>query len=85
MNYPNHIYRTFEIVEKDIYGERHYAILEKRSFLWNRHVKVYALNLCRGQESPVGTIWHPNKAILEDAIKEMHRSSEREFKRKVTR
>lgn len=28
MNYPDHIYRKFEIIEKDILGVKHYALVE---------------------------------------------------------
>ena len=34
MKYPEHIYRKFEIAEKDICGEKHYALVEVKKFLF---------------------------------------------------
>jgi len=91
MIYPKHIYRDFEIIEKEICGERHFAIVETKTFLffWERKCHVYlgsfSFNGWAGYESSKGwgDIWHKYSYTCESAIKAMNEQSEYRFKRKV--
>lgn len=88
MNYPPYIYRDLSIIEKDIYGEKHYAVVERRSFLlfsWQKKIKLYGDYQGYGYESGMGNVWHNRRHVCESAIKDMHRKSEWSFEQEVTK
>lgn len=84
MNYPKSIYNKYEIIEKDIYGEKHYCLVRIYSIFGitiRSKVKVEA-----GRISLIdGKRWYPNKKILEEAVKFDNTYQEYKFNKKVTK
>lgn len=87
MNYPEHIYNTYEIVEKDICGEKHYGLVRVYNiFGWKfrRHVRVY--DGCHtAWISSTGVRWLPSKHQIQAAIEDDNSNKEYKFRRKVTK
>lgn len=90
MNYPEHIYNKYEIVEKDIYGQKHYGLVRVYSFFGikiKRHIKVR----CNMFDSRIGRIdgiisgkkWHKYKHTITSAIESERAMQEYYFEEKV--
>lgn len=80
MNYPEHIYRKFEIIEKDILGEKHYAAVQVREYLFGL-IKFKKLKLITSFDtftdwSYGGTTWHSSKRVVDEAIKKAKEDDE---------
>ena len=66
MNYPESIYNKYEIIEKDIYGEKHYCLVRIYSifgFTFRRKVQVSRHGFI---SSISGNRWHISKSVLEE-------------------
>lgn len=89
MNYPDHIYKEYEIVEKDIYGEKHYALVRVYrllGFKFKRMLGVYdSTDGRRGWISSSGKRWYSNRSIVDAALKEAHTTAELLFEHEVTK
>lgn len=88
MNYPDKIYNSFEIVVKDIYGERHYGLVKLYKFLgvtFRRHVKVWGDGGNGVIWSSLGKRWHTSTMVLESAIKHDNDAQEKRFKERMTK
>jgi hypothetical protein len=84
MIYPKSIYKKYEVVEKDICGEKHYGLVVICSFFgikWKKHVKVSDLGYIRDW----GRTWWRRKSLITSAIKDDHMMSEWAFERKMTK
>lgn len=91
MNYPEHIYNTYEIVEKDICGEKHYGLVRVYKlfgFEFSRQLQVnqavtggsgYIRNCYSSQK------WHNDEHIILSAVVNDNREKEAEFRRKMTK
>lgn len=89
MNYPEHIYSKFEILEKEIYGEKHYCAVKVYGWGWfkiKRKMKVYWYSSSRAWFcNHSGVTWHKYKSIIENAINSAHQDAEDKFHYKVTK
>lgn len=86
MNYPESIYRTYEIAEKDIYGEKHYALVRVYDifgFKIRRKIKIYEFSCDHGYFNL--KTWYKGKKFIEDVIEGNHKASEARFREKVTK
>lgn len=87
MNYPESIYNKYEIIEKDIYGEKHYCLVRIYSIFgisFRRKMKV--TDALAGRISiSTGKRWHSNKNTLEEAVKFDDSYQEYKFRKKVTK
>ena len=84
MNYPENIYRKFEIVEKEIYGEKHYGLVQVHSFLgitWRKLMPVVS----DGFIHVWGVKWRTSKSLIEEVITYENRRDEDSFRYKVTK
>jgi hypothetical protein len=84
VNYPKSIYKKYEIVEKDICGEKHYGLVVVCSlfgFKWKRTVKVCEFGHIRDS----GRTWRRDKSLITAAINYDHMMSEWAFERKMTK
>lgn len=84
MNYPESIYKKYEIVEKDICGEKHYGLVmvcNLFGFTWRKHVKVSE----HGYICSFGRTWRNNKHLITSAIADAHLMAEWAFERKMTK
>lgn len=85
MNYPESIYNRYEIIEKDIYGEKHYCLVRIYSifgFTFRRKVQVSRHGFI---SSISGNRWHISKSVLEEAIRFDNGCQELRFREKVTK
>lgn len=82
MKYPEHIYRKFEIAEKDICGEKHYALVEVKKFLLFKWKKVCSVS-CFGFISELGLKWHNRKGLILDTIEYEKEQDEVKFEFKM--
>lgn len=88
MRYPKGIYRTFEIVEKEILGEKYYGLVRVYNILgfkFKKHIKV-----CRcGAIGYVGGFdarkWWDTKYTIEDVIRSDNSDQEYKFKKRMTK
>lgn len=88
MNYPKHIYKQYEIVEKDIHGEKHYGLVRVYNFFGikiRRQLKVccsYPGGYFGGTDQRK---WWNSRFTIEDSIKQDHEHSEDLFRKSVTK
>ncbi len=88
MRYPEHIYSNFEIIEKDIYGEKHYGLVKHYKVLGIRfksHLKVHDFLHIGRIDWECGRKWQPERGIIQDAINRDNQLKEYKFKRRVTK
>jgi len=87
MNYPPEIYSNFEIVEKDIYGERHYGLVKHWKFLWFNFEDQQTLRTTgkSGYISAFGSSWVNSKEAVLSAIELDNYQQERKFREMVTK
>lgn len=86
MNYPESIYRTYEIAEKDIYGEKHYALVRVYDifgFKIRMKIKMYEFS-CEHGVAGLKT-WYKDRKDIEYAIEGSRRNAEARFRKKVTK
>lgn len=93
MNYPESIYNKYEIIEKDIYGEKHYCLVRIYSIfgiMIRRKVKVVSFLSHSGNwYGYIGdyypNTWHKYRSIVETAIERDNEEQEWKFREKVTK
>lgn len=87
MNYPKDIYNDFEIVEKDIYGEKHYGLVKHYKVFgvgFKRQLKIRE-NLGFGRITRYGCRWVNCRSAVVKAIEYDNLDKELEFEVKVTK
>jgi len=85
MNYPEHIYSKFKIIEKEIYGQTHYCAVKESNFLgftFYKNMKVRRL-FPGGYFDSSGATWCEDKSSVLSAIKSWHQREEWRFAEKV--
>lgn len=88
MNYPESIYSNFEIIERDIHGERHYGLVkhyEVFGIKFKRHLKIDAFMDMGRIDWESGRKWHNKKVIITSAINDDRGTQEYKFRRRVTK
>lgn len=91
MNYPDKIYKKFEIVEKDICGKTFYGVKRVVSVLgvkFKYHKKINQNSFmphCGRFDSFNSRKWVDNKSCAKDAIEWENVMTEYNFKKKVTK
>ena len=87
MNYPENIYRTYEIAEKEIFGEKHFALVRVYNFLGIKFCKFEYVEegWYKSNISFYGQTWHPYKSTIQDAILSDNETQERKFRNRVTK
>lgn len=84
MNYPESIYRKYEIVEKMICGEKHYGLVRVKSFFGIKY-KVLVKVSEHGYIRDWGQSWHRAKYLCTSAIQDDNLMQEWAFERKMTK
>lgn len=87
MNYPENIYREYEIVEKYIFGEKHYALVRVYNvfgFKFKKFKKVVDY-WYSSEISWNGKTWHNTASILRSAVRVDNEEQERKFRKRVTK
>lgn len=84
MKYPDHIYRKFEIIENDILGVKHYALVQVYNFLgFKIKVKrrVDKLGFVYDHKG-WADLWHKNLNVLKETIERERELDEARYYRK---
>ena len=88
MDYPEHIYSKFEIIEKEIYGEVHYCAVKVSDWGWfkiKKRMKVYDCQPGGFFSNYGGRTWNRSRLAVERAIQKHHMEAEWAFEKKVTK
>jgi hypothetical protein len=90
VNYPENIYSKYEIIEKDICGEKHYGLVKICKFLfweYGKQIKVYSSTSGFGRIDPWagGSKWHNSKLTIVSAIEWEREMQEYYFAKKMTK
>lgn len=81
MNYPDNIYRKFEIIEKEILGVKHYGLVEIINILGfklkiKRRVDVSGFIFDHKDWAPM---WHKNYEVMKKTIEYENEKDEKKY------
>lgn len=83
--YPESIYPTYRIIEKEILGKKHYALEKQNSFLgfvWWSKLKIAYPGIVT---DILGYAWHPDRRTVEAALASEKRYAEQMYYSKLRR
>lgn len=86
MNYPERIYKQYEVVETMLYGKKHYGVARVYNLFGFEFKIMKKVNTYfKYFDNFTGRRWHPNRYHIISTIENEHTRAEEKFERRVTK